>query len=132
MMHAGDVDIRESATDQQTQVEVLHVSQNLMSEDTKMMKKIELMLANKSKLLESLGSFSVEELNELGNQLQQSLLLIQMRKQRALSEQLTEPKEKFLFSLTKPRRGAFRRRMNHYIQSLREEACSCQMLQKLL
>ncbi|CAD5195672.1 MADS-box transcription factor 50-like [Musa acuminata AAA Group] len=87
MIHTKDVNCKQSLVDQKMQ--------NLVSEAKNMAKQIELIEAQKRKLLgESLESCSAEELHELGNQLEESLRQIRNRKHSILTEQIAELKEK--------------------------------------
>ncbi|URD83032.1 hypothetical protein MUK42_20987 [Musa troglodytarum] len=88
MIHTKDVNSKQSLVDQKMQ--------NLVFEAKNMAKQIELIEAQKRKLLgESLESCSAEELHELGNQLEESLRQIRNRKHSILTEQIAELKEKF-------------------------------------
>ncbi|XP_074567055.1 MADS-box protein SOC1-like [Curcuma longa] len=70
-------------------------SHNTQPEATNIMKKIKLIESHRRKLLgESLGSCSEEELQDLGNQLEESLKQIRKRKQSILFEQIANLKEK--------------------------------------
>ncbi|CAL9125798.1 unnamed protein product [Musa textilis] len=87
MIHTKDVNSKQSLVDQKMQ--------NLVFEAKNMAKQIELIEAQKRKLLgESLESCSAEELHELGNQLEESLRQIRNRKHSILTEQIAELKEK--------------------------------------
>lgn len=95
LIHTKNVIVKPSAADHDTQV--CHVSfqlyflihklknlstlQNSKHEATNIVKKIELIESHRRKLLgECLGSCSVEELQELGNQLEESLRQIREKK----------------------------------------------------
>ncbi|WOL18974.1 hypothetical protein Cni_G27771 [Canna indica] len=69
--------------------------QQWKSEATSILEKLELIEAQKRKLLgEHLGSCSLQELNELEDQLERSLSNIKEKRWRMLSEQITQLKEK--------------------------------------
>ncbi|GLT65462.1 hypothetical protein SLA2020_378940 [Shorea laevis] len=69
--------------------------QHLMIETENMFKKIEFLEVSKRKLLgQGLGSCSVEELQEIGSQLEQSLKNIRARKAQLFKEQTQQQKVK--------------------------------------
>ncbi|XP_042472694.1 MADS-box protein SOC1-like isoform X2 [Zingiber officinale] len=84
LIRTKNVNIKPSATSHNTQLEATNV-----------MKKITLIESHRRKLLgENLGSCSEEELQELGNQLEESLSQIRKRKQSIQFEQIANLKEK--------------------------------------
>ncbi|XP_042433464.1 MADS-box protein SOC1-like [Zingiber officinale] len=87
LIHTKNVNVKPSAAD--------HDTQNWKHETTNFVKKIELIESHRRKLLgECLGSCSVEELQELGNQLEESIRQIRKRKQTMLSDQIADLNEK--------------------------------------
>ncbi|WOL05446.1 MADS-box transcription factor 50-like [Canna indica] len=87
MTYTKDVNIKQGAVEQSVQ--------NLKSEASTTAKKIEHIEAQKRKLLgESLGSCSANELQELANQLEESLRQVRKRKHFILAEQIAQLKEK--------------------------------------
>ncbi|CAN4111670.1 unnamed protein product [Withania somnifera] len=77
--------------DQSQSLDIQHTKQ----ETTSLMKKIELLESSKRKLLgESLGSCSLEELQQLEKQLEKSVSTIRARKMQVFREQMERLKEK--------------------------------------
>ncbi|XP_010546077.1 PREDICTED: MADS-box protein AGL42-like [Tarenaya hassleriana] len=69
--------------------------QRLKQETTSMMRKIELLELQKRKLLgQGIASCSINELHELDNQIQRSLINIRARKAQLFNEQMEKLKEK--------------------------------------
>ncbi|CAI8613048.1 unnamed protein product [Vicia faba] len=69
--------------------------QNLKQETTSLMKKIELLEASKRKLMgEGLGSCSLEELQQIEQQLEKSVSTVRARKNQVYKNQIEQLKEK--------------------------------------
>ncbi|KAL0464708.1 UNVERIFIED_CONTAM: MADS-box protein SOC1 [Sesamum latifolium] len=74
---------------------VEHNMQHLKHEAATMMKKIEQLEASKRKLLgENLGNCSIEELQQLEQQLERSVSIIRARKMQVYKQQIEQLKEK--------------------------------------
>ncbi|XP_010255589.1 PREDICTED: MADS-box protein SOC1 [Nelumbo nucifera] len=83
------------AKDAQSNKTIEQNMQHLKHEAANMAKKIELLEASKRKLLgENLGSSSPEELQQIENQLERSLVSIRARKTQLFREQIANLKEK--------------------------------------
>ncbi|KAI3818575.1 hypothetical protein L1987_12387 [Smallanthus sonchifolius] len=88
--------VKEVQTESSTSVEDV---QHLKQETASMEKKIEVLELSKRKLLgEGLGSSSIEELQEIENQLERSICIIRAQKMQVYNEQIEElrAKEKWL------------------------------------
>lgn len=79
-------------SDENQSVDIQHTKQETAS----LMKKIELLESSKRKLLgEGLGSCSLEEVQQLEKQLEQSVITIRARKMQVFREQMERLKERF-------------------------------------
>ncbi|KAI3731908.1 hypothetical protein L1987_63100 [Smallanthus sonchifolius] len=87
--------VKEVQTKSSTSVEDV---QHLKQETASMEKKIEVLELSKRKLLgEGLGSSSIEELQEIENQLERSICIIRARKMQVYNEQIEELRAKGKF-----------------------------------
>lgn len=85
--HTKDVQVEKPAVEQNNM-------QNLKHDTASLMKKIELLETSKRKLLgESLGSCSLEELQQMEHQLERSVNMIRARKMEVFNEQIERLKE---------------------------------------